>query len=285
MKLDMSRFAAAAILLCVTTPVYAQSVEQGTAAVTPWSGWWWPAKTGNLVLGYRGEAGALVKHDQLTGKQASQWEQHTYYHFDPQGADWWGHCHAWAAASILEPQPTHDVYMGGMAFHVGEIKGLLSEAHYSDQATFYGQRYNGNPGDDFQDMHPLLVWYVLRKYLHDNQTPIVFDLNPGPEVWSYPAFKYQISFQPMGNGAYQGQLAIWVGSFEVYPDLVGTKTEEHDYTFTFQAQGNQLIAGSDRWTGASVQDHPDFAWYPVQRGQENPQLDYNFVSRLDQQAH
>src|SRR5437763_826684 len=110
MKCTLGRFAAAVILVCVTAPGYAQTVEQATAAVTPWSGWWWPAKTGNLVLGYRGDAGALVKHDQLTGRQASQWEQHTYYHFDPQGADWWGHCHAWAAASILEPQPVHDVY-------------------------------------------------------------------------------------------------------------------------------------------------------------------------------
>ena len=66
---------AAALLLGVTAPVYAQSVEQATANITPWSGWWWPAKTGDLVLGYRGEPGALVKHDQVDGKQASQWEQ------------------------------------------------------------------------------------------------------------------------------------------------------------------------------------------------------------------
>lgn len=284
MTFKIGRLLTAALLLGAAVPVHAQAVEQGTAAIMPWSGWWWPSKTGNLVLGYRGEAGSLVKHDQLTGRQSSQWEQQTYTHFDPQGADWWGHCHAWAAAAVLEPEPLHDVYLGGMPFHIGDIKGLLSEAHYSDQATFYGQRYNGNASDDIQDMHPLLVWFVLRKYLHDNQTPIVFDLNPGPQVWSYPAYKYQISFQPLGNGAYQGQLALWVASFEVNPDFMGTKTEEHDYTFTFQAQGTQLIAGTDQWTGASVQDHPDFAWYPVQRAQQNPQLNYSFVSQLDQQA-
>lgn len=311
MMLKFGRFAAAALLLCVTAPAYAQAVEQATANVTPWSGWWWPAKTGNLVLGYRGEPGALVKQDQVTGQQASQWEQHTYYHFDPQGADWWGHCHAWAAASVLEPEPSHDVALGGVVFHVGDIKGLLSEAHYSDHASFYGQRFNGNPGDDFEDMYPMNVWSTLRQYIYQNRTPIVFDLNPGPQVWSYPAYKYQISFQPIdpttyqnaaaaaisqekrqyagspayGSAFYQGQLSIWVADFEVYPDVVGTSTQQHDYTFVFQAQGNMLVPNSDHWTGASVQDHPDFAWYPTQRLQENPGLNYNLASQLDQQSH
>ena len=310
MTFNLGRVMAAALLLGVTAPVYAQSVEQATANITPWSGWWWPAKTGDLVLGYRGEPGALVKHDQVDGKQASQWEQHTYYHFDPQGAPWWGHCHAWAAASVLEPEPLHDVPHGGMVFHVGDIKGLLSEAHYSDHATFAGQRFNGNPGYDFQDMYTLLVWYVLRHSINLNKTPIIFDLNPGPEVWSYPVYKYQLSFQPidaasyqseaaaaipqekrqnagyqaLGNASYQGQLSLTVATFEVYPDSVGTAAEQHNYSFVFQASGNQLIMGSDHWTGASLQDHPDFAWYPTQRAQENPQLDYNLVSQLDQQA-
>ena len=310
MTFNLGRVVAAALLLGVTAPVSAQSVEQATANITPWSGWWWPAKTGDLVLGYRSELGALVKHDQVDGKQASQWEQHTYYHFDPQGAPWWGHCHAWAAASVLEPEPLHDVPHGGMVFHVGDIKGLLSEAHYSDHATFAGQRFNGNPGDDFQDMYPLLVWYVLRQSINLNKTPIIFDLNPGPEVWSYPVYKYQLSFQPidaasyqseaaaaipqekrqnagsqaLGNASYQGQLSLTVATFEVYPDSVGTAAEQHNYSFVFQASGNQLIMGSDHWTGASLQDHPDFAWYPTQRAQENPQLDYNLVSQLDQQA-
>jgi hypothetical protein len=311
MTLKLGRFMAAALLLGITAPVYAQAVEQATANTTPWSGWWWPAKTGNLVLGYRGgEPGALEKHDQVDGRQASVWERQTYYHFDPQGADWWGHCHAWAAASVLEPQPTHDVARGGTVFHVGDIKGLLSEAHYSDHASFYGQRFNGNPGDDAQDMYPLNVWYVLRQYIYMNKTPVVFDLNPGPEVWSYPAYRYQISFQPIdagtyqsaaaaalsqekranagaqsyGNAFYQGQLSMWVSTFDVYPDVVGTATDQHNYTFVFQANNGQLVIGSDHWTGASVQDHPDFAWYPTQRAQENPQLDYNLVSQLDQQA-
>jgi hypothetical protein len=302
--------AAALLLLGVGAPLRAQQVEQGTTAITPWSGWWWPAQAGHLVLGYRGESGPLVKQDEVTGRHSVAWEDTHMYHFDPVGADWWGHCHAWAAASVLEPEPRHDVPMGGLIFHVGDIKGLLSEAHYSDRATFYGQRFNGNPGDDLEDMYPLMVWQVLRQYINQNKMPIVLDLNPGPQVWSYPVYKYQLTWQPIDAGSYQsaaaaalplekrpgastppygttyyqGQLSLWASTFEVNPDDLGTKAEQHNYTFVFQAQGSQLVANSDHWSGASVQDHPDFAWYPTQRVQENPDLDYNLASQLDLQA-
>jgi hypothetical protein len=286
MKFNLGRLLPAALLLLsVAAPLRAQGVEEATATTLPWSGWWWPAKTGDLVLGYRGEPGSLVKHDQVSGKQSSTWEQHTYYHFNPAGAEWWGHCHAWAAASLLEKEPQRDVFYGGTAFHVGDLKGLLTEAHYSDQAQFFGRRFNGNAGDDPQDMSPLLVWYVLRLFINQNKTSIVFDLNPGPQVWSYPAYHYRLSYQPTGNGSYQGQLSIWVATFQVYPDTVGTQSEQHDYTFTFQAQGSQLVYGSDHWTGASLQDHPDFAYYPTARRQDNPEVDYNLVSQLSLMAH
>jgi hypothetical protein len=130
---------------------------------------------------------------------------------------------------------------------VGAIKGLLAEAHYSDHATFYGRRFNGNPGDDFEK-------------------------------------RPSAATSPYVTGFYQGQLSLWVATFEVHPDNVGTTTEQHHYTFVFQANGNQLVANSDHWSGASVQDHPDFAYYPTERVQENPGLDYNLANQLDLQA-
>ena len=43
---------------------------------------------------------------------------------------------------------------------------------------------------------PALVWYVLRKYLHDNQTALIFDLEPGVEVDSHPVYRYRFTMQP-----------------------------------------------------------------------------------------
>ena len=303
-------FAVALLLLLAGAPLRAQEGEEATVPTLPWSGWWWPASTGELLLGYRGELGPLVKHDQVTGQHATQWEQASPYHFDLGGPDWWGHCHAWAAAALLEPEPRRDVVFSGTTFHVGDIKGLLAEAHYSDRVVSFGERFNGAPGDDFEDMYPGLVWYALRKYLNENKLPLVFDLNPGVQVWNYPAYYYHLSYQPMTAAAYQGlasaalplekrpadavpagatayqaQLILRVATFQVQPDVTGTATEQHLYTFIFQSQNGQIVPGSDHWTGTSLQDHPDFAWYPIQRAQENPGLDYGVVSQLTQQSH
>jgi hypothetical protein len=302
----------AALFLFVLTgaPLAAQQGEEATVTTLPWSGWWWPAASGQLLLGYRGEVGPLIKHDVVSGKHATQWEQSNPFHFDLiDAADWWGHCHAWSGAAVLEPEPKHDVTLGKTTFHVGDIKGLLAEAHYSDRVASFGARYYGAPDDDFEDMYPEAVWYVLRSYLYQNQTPIVFDLNPGAQVWNYPAYYYHVSFQPItaaeyqkaaaaalpwekrasrplssAAAPYQGQLLLRVATFQVKPDVTGTATEEHLYTFVFQGQAGQIVPNSDHWTGASVQDHPDFAWYPTQRGQQNPEVDYNLVSQLNSQA-
>jgi hypothetical protein len=308
MNYPLGRLSAAGLfLLLIVTPLPAQvQPEEATATVHPWSGWWWPARSGQLVLGFLyGDPGALYKHDQISGKHATDWERSTLYHFDPGGPDWWGHCHAWAAASILEPEPRREVSQGGVTFRVGDLKGLLSEAHFSDHAVFYGERFNGDPDDDFEDMYPLQLWDVLRQQILVNKLPMVFDLVPTAEVWSYPAYQYRISFQPIdeatyqslsaaalplekrpgsaglpGAVPYQGQLSLWVANFNVYPDLVGTASQQRDYTFVFRAQGGVLAPGSDHWVGKSVQDHPDFAWYPMERAQENPELDYSLVTQL-----
>src|SRR5437879_5503452 len=125
MKFNPGRLLAASLLLLtVSAPSRAQGTEEAISPTIPWSGWWWAAKTGNLVLGYRGEPGPLVKHDQVSGKHSATWEQGNPYHFNLTGPEWWGHCHAWAAAAILEPQPVQDVQQQGMTFHVGDMKGL-----------------------------------------------------------------------------------------------------------------------------------------------------------------
>jgi hypothetical protein len=80
-------------------------------------------------------------------------------------------------------------------------------------------------------------------------------------------------------------VSIWVADFQVSPDTIGTTTVQRDYTFVFQTQANQMLFGSDHWTGPSIHDHPDFAWYPTERAQANPELDYHLVSYLDLQAH
>ena len=41
-----------------------------------------------------------------------------------------------------------------------------------------------------------------------------------------------------------------------------------------------IVEGSGRWTGHSRQDHPDYAWYPASRGQENVELVFGMAQKL-----
>jgi hypothetical protein len=278
--------AATVLLLSIGAPLRAQQgVEEASIEATklPWSGWWWPAKTGHHVLGYRGEQSPLSKFDQLSQTNALGMERSISYHYNPAGADWWGHCHAWAAASLLENEPKHDVFQAGVWFRVGDLKYGLTESHFSDFAQFFGRRYN-SAADDFQDMSPFLVWQVLRRFINQSKTGCVADFNPGPEVWSYPCYRYRVSWQSVGGANYVAQMTVWAADFLVHPDAVGTTPHIENYSFSFQAQGNQLVAGSDRWTGQSLQTHPDFIWVPTQRRAENTQLNYNLITQLNSQA-
>jgi hypothetical protein len=265
--------------------VGAQELEEATAATLPWSGWWWPAKAGQHILGYRNEPGAMIKLDLLNRRGAGEWEKSHRYHFSLDADPWWGHCHGWAAASILEPEPLRDVLHGGIWFRIGDLKALLAESHYSDRAQFFGQRFDGKPGQDPQDMSPLLVWQVLRRFIYENKQSIVFDLDAGTEVWSFPVYRYRVLSVLQGDGSNVGSLMIWHPALKVHPDRTGTVAEVRTYTFVYRVGSNkQPIPGSDRWTGLSVADHPDFAWYPLERAQQNPNLDYDLTLQLCRKA-
>ena len=59
---------------------------------------------------------------------------------------WWGSCHAWAPAAILEKEPLYPVTIpteyGDITFEVGDIKALFSIAYDRTQAALIGGRCN-----------------------------------------------------------------------------------------------------------------------------------------------
>jgi subtilisin-like proprotein convertase family protein len=59
---------------------------------------------------------------------------------------WWGSCHAWAPAAILEKEPLHPVTIptpnGDITFEVGDIKALFSLVYDRSQAALIGGRCN-----------------------------------------------------------------------------------------------------------------------------------------------
>src|SRR5471030_1779283 len=96
-------------------------------------------------------SGPLAKYDMVSGKPAAAWE--TNAHPKASAAKWFGYCHAWSAASVMEAEPTAACAVtlpngGQMVLDVGDQKGLLTLSHARDVANVFGRRYNGKPGDD-----------------------------------------------------------------------------------------------------------------------------------------
>src|SRR5262249_22622363 len=96
----MHRFCCATLAGCVALLGLAPLVQaQGEEAKskTPWSGYWWPYRSGGLTK-------PLGKYCQYVGKKdAVEWEQK---HIGNGAPKWFGYCHAWSASSVREMEPT-----------------------------------------------------------------------------------------------------------------------------------------------------------------------------------
>ncbi len=115
--------------------------------------------------------------------------------YNPKGEGWWGHCNGWAAAAILTTEPRQPVSTTTrgqtVEFTVADLKGLLTEAHYSTWSHFYGQRYNG-PDEDITDLSPMAFQRLVDFYLRTQGVGFVFDTTAGAEVWNFPVWMVEL---------------------------------------------------------------------------------------------
>lgn len=257
-------------------------------AMNPWSGYWWPLSEGELIFGYdSAEVPPLQKYDALAYGYypgPASWESYNNkLNYDSGAGSWYGLCNGWCAASIMTEEPTRSNTVNGITFKVGDQKGLLTEAWYntSGDGWYEGDRYYGNAGDDLQDLYPDHLLWLLEQYIHPNGTPIVLDLSADEEVWNYPIYAYSWSRTHVGNNWYDYTLQIEGSDDAVHPDFTGIKKITKSYTFTAYIQNGSILSGYAYWTGNSVQDHPDFAWYPgSQPVLRNSSLNYSTIQTI-----
>ena len=267
------------IVVCLATATVSAEpfVEKGQASTTPWSGYWWPLHAGGLME-------PLSKYDQATGRQAVAWEK-TNRKINTELPKWFGFCHAWAASSIMEPEPQKPQRAANdngrpVGLSVGDQKGLLAACHTTDVANSYGNRFGDDRDDDPQDIAPDVLWRVLKLYLGKQRVPLVLDIEAGPEVWNFPVYAYQIRLDGSDNGERRGALTLWMVDDGVPPDYVGSQVRRLSYTFTCTLRNGSVVLGSGRWTGRSQKDHPDFAWYPYLTRAENPEVVHQTVCAM-----
>jgi hypothetical protein len=247
----------------------AQNREAARAGYLPWSGYWWPHKDGGLSR-------PLGKYDLVHKTQAGPWE--VTNHPVAGAQDWFGFCHAWAASAVCEREPRAARAVADVRFNVGDQKALLAALHAEDVSNTYGDRYA--EGGNLADIAPDELWKVLQMYVRSQRLPIVLDIEAGPEVWNYPIYQYSVQLQKLGGRKYAGTMQLVAADNNVRPDYIGTQYTLHDYTFEIELSNGAIVAGSGRWTGGSVTNHPDFCWYPYVSVPENPYVSPEQVGKI-----
>ncbi|KAF4041366.1 Transglutaminase elicitor [Phytophthora infestans] len=206
---------------------------------------------------------------------------------------WFGICHAWAPAAILEVEPKCPVMHNGVTFQPMDIKALVSNVYDGAgvETVFTGARYNG--GDDatdaygrhtnaaYRDMNPAYFHIAAANILGKLNATFVIDVDAGAEVWNQPVrgFKvfeqtamsleeaaqtfYGLAAYPFNSAAksivYVKSRLSWI--YETYTDggLVssGQINQFRYYYYLLELDDAGQIIGGE-WVYTSDSDLPDF---------------------------
>ncbi|KAL7999086.1 putative transglutaminase elicitor [Plasmopara halstedii] len=222
---------------------------------------------------------------------------------------WYGICHAWAPAAILENEPKCDVVKNGQTFHVMDIKALVT-AVYDGSAiatVFTGARSNGPDTpvntDAYgrytnaarRDLGAGFFHLAITNIMGKHKQSFIIDITTGAQVWNQPVRSYRVqtmdlvdatqaSQQYFGTNvypfndqmvhlAYVKTTVSWI--VEAYADgpLVATQ-EVNTYT---KSRDYEYLLELDanyaviggEWVGSSKTDHPDFLWFPTAKPDES----------------
>lgn len=271
---------------------------QTAAASEPWAGWWWPLadwKDPNL-FDTTGSLRPMQIYDEYFkdapggSPQSQPWEAAHHQIFAPgEGSEWSGHCHAWAAAAILDSKA--NPLKNRAPFTKGDLEGLLTESYYGSAAAPFSY-FLGGSAHDTAPMTPKDFWTALRDNIQSTKRPVIFDLYGGDQVWNYPVYSFKIALTKvlLREGNYvKGEFTATI-KYERDDVMPGGAPEYRNgqavYKFTACAdQGSPVTCKPGDTTGTGIwlsSDYsgvfPDVAWYPLERRPGNPEVDYRLVA-------
>jgi hypothetical protein len=123
---------------------------------------------------------------------------------------WYGICHAWAAAAVIEEEPKKPVKVRDVVFEINDIKALVSLMYdYSFKNTIqllsigtkcrtaakdFKMDQFGRPSDPTcRDGNAATVHLALGNMVGLNGKPFFFDKDPSEQVWNQPVAGYKIN--------------------------------------------------------------------------------------------
>jgi hypothetical protein len=125
---------------------------------------------------------------------------------------WFGLCHAWAPAAVLEPEPVHPVSYGGVQFAVNDLKALVTLAYDDDLETrsvslrcdLKGGEGDGEPQCD--DTNAGTFHVVVANLLGLRGQAFIEDRTYDYQVWNYPVFAFNVTQLDAIDGKQANQL-------------------------------------------------------------------------------
>lgn len=223
--------------------------RQGAAQNTPWSGSYWPVEQDSINFKWAGASSdsASTKYGRafnVTGVEDAVSKYHGIDAYSSRksctkDADcdankgegcgirpgktsgrciptWWGICHAWTPASILLPEPKHDVVYNGVTFKVQDVKALVTLVHDQTESRFvslrcdqldadseiafdkYGRPTGSSAG--CKDTNPGTFHVLVTNYLGKQSESFAEDRTWDAEVWNQPLAGYRITAQDEVTG-------------------------------------------------------------------------------------
>lgn len=233
---------------------------------------------------------------------------------------WWGLCHAWVPASLLENRPLRAVEYNGVTFEVGDIEALLILAYNRAPAAMIGGRCNDGADDDNEvgrdengratnvgcrDTNPGSFHVIMTNRLGLEGRGFAMDRTYDYQVWNQPVTGFEVTHQEEIDLARANELLGLTGDtyeynadavtfFEVRSSLDWI-TEAHASTTPANASSYERtdrfhyileldaagrIIGGE-YIGSSRERHPDFLWDPRPLERSSvPSLDLDQVRML-----
>ncbi|CAH0488338.1 unnamed protein product [Peronospora farinosa] len=192
---------------------------------------------------------------------------------------WWGICHAWSSAAILEQEPKCPVTYNNITFSPLELKGLLLYI-YNDRTlstVSAGVRFNGDDDTDvkdeygssesfaFRDMNPGLVHIVLANIVGKLGKSVIMDVTAGSRVHNQP-YPWNANVKSI---VYMKTRLTWVAETSDEGPLLSKGkadiyTEGYVLIYLLEMDGAGKIIGGE-WLFDSKNPHPDFMYIPTSK--------------------
>lgn len=205
---------------------------------------WWETEDGQRYQALQKEIEDFqeqVDAVELTVDTATEFEVLTHGSVQFGVDSWFGHCNAWAAAAIIEPEPRRSVTVDGITFTGGDVKALITEGWMEIQSSFWATRNNAHDTDEdradvsFRDMTPAGFHILFADQIGLRDKSFVIDRYTGSQVWNQPVKAYRAKCEPLYEGDAGLERAVAYTSYgangakvedrgtrEVYPVLCTT---------------------------------------------------------------